>query len=187
MIFITTIQSETDLLATLALQQENLRRNVPIDEQISDGFVTVEHQPDLLWQMNDAARTIISKNSASELVGYALAMLPEFAPAVPELVPLFFWIKKLQYNGKCLQDYAYYVLGQVCVKKRYRGQKIFRQMLHMHRDMYCHRFQLLITSISSKNKRSLRAHAGVGFEIIHKFHDSTINETWHIVLWDWQK
>src|ERR1700722_15286183 len=121
MISITTIQSEDDLLAVIALQQENLRRNVPIDEQILDGFVTVEHQPDLLRRMNNAARTIIAKAPASELIGYALTMLPEFASETPELDPLFFWIKKLEYNGKRLQDYAYYVLGQVCVKKGYRG------------------------------------------------------------------
>jgi len=187
MISITTIQSKVDLLATLALQQENLRRNVPIDEQISDGFVTIEHQPDLLWKMNNAARTIIAKDSASEVVGYAVTMLPEFAPDVPELHSFFFWITKLEYNGKCLQDYAYYVLGQVCVKKSYRGQKIFRQMLHMHREMYSHRYQLLITCISSKNKPSLHAHAAVGFEIIHTEYHPTINEKWHILLWDWQK
>ena len=187
MIFITTIECEGDIFTTLALQQENLRRNVPVNEQISDGFVTVEHRPDLLRKMNDAARSIIAKNSSSELIGYALTMLPEFAPEVPELAPLFFWITKLEYNSKRLQDYSYYILGQVCVKKSYRRQKIFRQMLHMHRKMYSHRYQLLITSISSKNHRSLRAHANVGFNTIHQFHDASIDETWYIVVWDWQK
>jgi len=187
MVSITTIQSEADIVAILVLQQENLRRNVPIDEQISDGFVTVEHQYDLLWKMNNAAQTIIAKNSAAELVGYALTMLSEFAPSVPELTPLFFWIERLEYNGKSLRDYAYYVLGQVCVKKHYRGQRIFQQMLLRHREMYSQRYQLLLTSISSKNNRSLRAHAALGFETIHKFHDPTIDETWHIILWDWKK
>jgi hypothetical protein len=63
MISITTIQCEVDMLDVLALQQENLRQNVPIDEQISDGFVTLKHEPDLLWRMNNAAPTIIAKNS----------------------------------------------------------------------------------------------------------------------------
>jgi GNAT superfamily N-acetyltransferase len=187
MVSITTIQCEADILATLALQRENLRQNVPIDEQILDGFVTIEHQFDLLSKMNDAAQTIIAKNSDAELVGYALTMLPEFAPLISELTLLFSWIKRLEYNGKPLQDYAYYVLGQVCVKKHYRGQGIFRQMLLKHREMYSHHYQLLITSISSKNKSSLHAHVAIGFEIIHSFHDPIIDETWHIVLWDWKK
>src|SRR5689334_20491852 len=117
MISITTIESEDDMLAVLALQQENLRRNVLINEQISEGFVTVEHQPDVLRRMNNAARTIIAKGPTSELIGYSLTMLPEFAPEVPELAPIFFWVKKLEYKGKPLQDYAYYVMGQACVKK----------------------------------------------------------------------
>ena len=106
MISITTIQSEADVRATLALQQENLRRNVPADEQISDGFVTVEHQFDVLQRMNNAAETIIAKNSDGELVGYALTMLTEFGSFIPELVPLFSCLKTLEYNGKPLQDYV---------------------------------------------------------------------------------
>jgi hypothetical protein len=187
MISITTVQTEADVSDILALQQVNLRRNVPIDEQNSEGFVTVEHRPDVLWRMNQAAPSIIVKNAASELIGYALVMLPQFVLDVPQLDYLFSLINRLEYKGKLIEEYAYYVMGQGCVAKRYRGQKIFAQMLLMHRELYSHRYQLLLTSISSKNKRSLRAHTAVGFETIHLHYDPVLDETWHIVLWDWQK
>ena len=186
MINIATIQSEDDLRATLALQKENLRRNVPVDEQVSDGFVTVEHKFDVLQRMNNAAPTIIAKNSNGELVGYALTMLPEFGPFVPELAALFASLKTLEYNGKPLRNYAYYVLGQICVKKGYRGQGIFQRMLFKHREIYSQNYQMIVTSISSKNERSLRAHISIGFKMIHSFHDPIINETWHAILWDWR-
>lgn len=187
MISITTVQSEADVLALAALQQENLRQNVPIDEQISDGFVSIQHKPDLLWRMNKAAPTIIAKSSNSELVGYSLTMLPEFARDVPDLQTLFTLIERVQYKGKYLQDYHYYVQGQVCVKKQFRGQKIFQNMLYKHRELYSNRYEMMITCISSKNNPSLRAHAAVGFKDIHSYTDPIINETWHILLWDWRE
>ena len=186
MISITTVQSEADVSAILALQQANLPRNVPIGEQISEGFVTVEHRPDVLWRMNQTAPSIIAKNAALELIGYTLTMLPEFAPEVPELGSLFSMISRVEYKGKSLQDYAYYVMGQACVDKRYRGQKLLAQMLHTHREKYSNRYRLLVTYISSQNNRSIRAHTGVGFEIIHSILDPILNETWHLLLWDWQ-
>ena len=60
-------------------------------------------------------------------------------------------------------------------------------MLLKHREIYSHHYHMIITSISSKNERSLRAHLSMGFEIIHSFHDPVINETWHILLWDWRE
>jgi hypothetical protein len=186
MISITTVQSEADVEGILALQQANLRKNVPVDIQLDQGFVTVEHDPAVLTRMNQAAPSIIAKDG-DRVVGYALTMLPEFGADVPELIPLFSLINSLNYNDKSLGDYAYYVMGQVCVADGYRGQQMFDRMFQHHRNVYGDRFQLLITDISANNTRSLRAHARVGFETLHSFHDSTIGETWVVVLWDWQK
>lgn len=183
---ITTVQSEADIQEILALQQANLRKNVPLDVQLDQGFVTVEHDPAVLTRMNQAAPSIIAKDG-DRVVGYALTMLPEFGHDVPELVPLFSLIDSLDYAGKPLSTYAYYVMGQVCVADGYRGQRIFDQMYKHHQQVYGDRFRLLITDISANNTRSLRAHARVGFEALHSFHDSTIGETWVVVVWDWKK
>ncbi|GAB3776128.1 hypothetical protein GCM10028818_21220 [Spirosoma horti] len=183
---ITTVQSEADVQGILTLQQANLRKNVPAEVQLAQGFVTVEHDPTVLLRMNQAAPSIIAKEG-DKVVGYALTMLPEFGTDVPELLPLFSLINSLSYAGKPLSGYAYYVMGQVCVADGYRGQRVFDRMYQHHQEVYSDRFQLLITDISATNTRSLKAHARVGFEAIHDFHDSTIGETWVVVLWDWQK
>ncbi|QIP12303.1 GNAT family N-acetyltransferase [Spirosoma aureum] len=183
---ITTVQSEADVQGILALQQANLRKNVPIEVQVEQGFVTVEHDPAVLSRMNLEAPSIIAKDG-EKVVGYALTMLPEFGADVPELLPLFGLIDTLQYDGKPLRDHAWYVMGQVCVADGYRGQRVFDRMFQHHRDVYSDRYQVLITDISANNIRSLRAHARVGFESLHEFYDPAIGETWVIVLWDFQK
>ena len=186
MLTITTVQSEADVQGILALQQANLRKNVPIEVQIDQGFVTVEHDPNVLMRMNQAAPSIIAKDGDT-VVGYALTMLPEFGDDVPELLPLFELINTLTYRDKPLRDYSWYVMGQVCVGDGYRGQRVFDRMFQHHREVYSDRYQLLITDISANNVRSLRAHARVGFESVHEFYDSTIGETWIVVAWDFQK
>lgn len=183
---ITTVQSEADVQGILTLQQTNLRKNVPLDVQLDQGFVTVEHDPMVLTRMNQAAPSVIAKDG-DRVVGYALTMLPEFRSDIPELLPLFALIDSLTYQSKPLSEYPYYVMGQVCVADGYRGQRLFDRMYQHHRDVYSDRFQILITDISANNTRSLKAHARVGFESIHEFYDSTLGETWVVVLWDWQK
>lgn len=186
MLTITTVQSETDVQGILALQQANLRKNVPVAVQVDQGFVTVEHDPTVLLRMNQAAPSIVAKDGDT-VVGYALTMLSEFGVDVPELLPLFNLIDLLTYKGKPVQQYAWYVMGQVCVAADYRGQQVFDRMFQHHHEVYGDRFQLLITDISANNMRSLRAHSRVGFETLHEFHDPAIGETWVIVVWDWQK
>ena len=135
--------------------------------------------------MNQVAPSIIAKDG-EVVVGYALTMLPDFKTEVPELLPLFDSIDGLQYQGKPVEAYSYYVMGQVCVSDGYRGQQLFDRMYQHHRDVYGDRYQLLVTDISERNTRSMRAHTRVGFEPLHSFHDSALGETWVVVVWDWQ-
>ncbi|WP_420146765.1 GNAT family N-acetyltransferase [Spirosoma sp.] len=182
---ITTVQSEADVQGILTLQQANLRKNVPPSVQLDQGFVTVEHDPNVLLRMNQAAPSIIAKDGDT-VVGYALTMLPEFGSDVPELLPLFNLIDTLTYQEKSIQTYQWYVMGQICVAEGYRGQQLFDRMYQHHREVYGNRYQLLITDISANNMRSLRAHARVGFGSIHEFYDPAIGETWVIVAWNWR-
>jgi hypothetical protein len=186
MISISIAQSEADVRAILALQQVNLQRNVPAEIRTSDGFVTVEHQPDTLQRMNRTMPSVIAQDASGQLIGYTLSMLPEFAVEVPELHSLFSTINTLAYKDKPMQDFTYYMMGQACVASGFRGQKLLSRMLHKHRELYSDRYELIITSISNKNPRSIRAHTSVGFTAIHSFYDAMSDEIWYILLWDWR-
>ena len=187
MISITTVQSEEDLLGIQELLRVNLRKNLSPDVQRSSGYLSIDYPLDFLRQVNRVAPSIVAKDSTSKLVGYSLVIPPEFASESPDLAELLSKISILDYKGKPLRDYTYYIMGQVCVADGYRGQKIFDRMFHKHYELYANRYQLLITCISEKNTRSLRAHTRVGFEVVHTFKNSDSDETWHMVLWDWHK
>lgn len=183
---ITTTQTDDDLRGLLALQQRNQVRNVPPEVQQEQGFVTLVYTFEQMKQMHEAAPSVIAKDG-DEVVGYAITVVPQVRPLVPELGTLFDLIDTLDYEGKPLSQYSYYVVGQVCVANGYRGQGLFDALYAHHKALYHDRFQLFITDISARNARSLRAHERVGFRSIHAFHEPAANETWHVVVWDWDK
>ncbi len=184
MLTITTAQTEADLRGILALQQQNLVRNLAPNVQQQQGFVTLQYTLAQMQQMHEAGPGIIAKDGET-VVGYALVTLPEIRQAVPELGSLFDQIDALSYQNKPLSQFPYYVMGQVCVADGYRGQGIFDRMYQHHRDTYQSRYQLLITDISARNTRSIRAHERVGFRSIARFHETTAGEDWMVVVWDW--
>jgi ribosomal protein S18 acetylase RimI-like enzyme len=178
----TTIASDDDVRQVLDLQQVNLSTKVSADVAASQGFVTVQHNFDLLKQMNEAIPQVIAKDG-NQVVGYALVMLPAFQDLIPVLKPMFVLFDSLDFRGKKISEYRYYVMGQICVAEGYRGVGIFDGLYQHHRELYRMQFDFVATEIASRNTRSIRAHERVGFKTIHTFQDET--DHWEIVVWDW--
>lgn len=183
MISATTISMEEELQQVLDLQQHYLVGNIDKDEMKSQGFLTVRHNLGLLQQMHSLAPSIIIKDD-NQVVAYALVMLRECRNSVPALLPMFDTLDVLEWRGKSLSEYSFYVMGQICVAKEYRGQGLFDRLYHKHREVYQPRFDFIVTEVATRNKRSLRAHKRVGFETIHVYTDEL--DEWAVVLWDWK-
>ncbi|SEU31279.1 GNAT family N-acetyltransferase [Stigmatella erecta] len=172
-----------DLEHILALQRENLRGDIPQQEEDSQGFVTVRHSLDTLQQMHALAPSIVVRQGQTP-VAYALTMLRECRALCPELVPMFQLLETLEYQGRPLTQERFYVMGQICVGKAHRGQGLFDRLYHHHRELYRPRFDLLVTEVATRNRRSLRAHERVGFQTVHTYRDAL--EEWAVILWDWR-
>jgi RimJ/RimL family protein N-acetyltransferase len=176
------VQHRTELEQILALQRKNLKQELPDEEMRSQGFVTVQHDLAALEQMHALAPSIIALQG-SELVAYALMMPRECRALMPVLVPMFELFDRLEYRGKPLNDYHFYVMGQICIGKGHRGRGLFELLYHKHRELYQPRFDFIITEVAVRNQRSLRAHERVGFQTVHTYRDAT--DEWAVVLWDW--
>jgi ribosomal protein S18 acetylase RimI-like enzyme len=188
MLSATTVTSEKELTRILQLQQKYLVRNIDKEEMQSQGFLTVQHTPELLGKMHSLAPSIIIKDG-DEVVAYALVMLRECRQLIPELVPMFNTFDNLEYQrveheGKPLMDFSFYVMGQVCVAKEYRGQGLFDMLYHKHREVYSPQYDFIVTEVATRNTRSMRAHERVGFKTIHTYRDDL--DHWAVVLWDWK-
>jgi RimJ/RimL family protein N-acetyltransferase len=179
---VTAVQHRTELEQILILQRKNLKDEISAEEMRSQGFVTVEHDLAALEQMHALAPSIIA-HQGSELVAYALTMPRECRALMPVLVPMFDLFDRLEYQGKPFNDHRYYVMGQICIDKAHRGKGLFELLYLKHRELYQQRFDFIVTEVSVRNQRSLRAHERVGFQIVHTYRDAT--DEWAVVLWDW--
>jgi GNAT superfamily N-acetyltransferase len=177
------VRKPVELEQILALQQANLAANVSVDEARDQGFVTAVHSLETLQRMHELAPSIVARSDA-ELAGYALTMLIEARTYVPILEPMFELLETLSWQGCPLRELPFYVMGQVCVAKAFRGQGVFDALYRGHRECYRERFALLVTEVSTRNGRSLRAHERVGFEPLHRYRDSA--DEWVILGWDWR-
>ncbi len=72
-------------------------------------------------------------------------------------------------------------MGQVCVAKPYRGQGVFAGLYTLMSQHLRGSFDYLVTEVSMRNPRSLRAHEKVGFTILHEY-QSQDGEQWAIIV-----
>lgn len=177
----TITRTTEELQQILRLQQENLQQNIDEGEMRSQGFVTLRHDLVILDQMHRMAPSVIIKDD-DQVVAYALTMLKECRQLIPDLESMFALFEKLNWKNKPLNDYRFYVMGQICVAKAYRGQGLFEQLYKHHKEIYQPQFDLFLTEVATRNTRSLRAHEKVGFKIIHTYHDAL--DEWAVLAWD---
>jgi len=183
MVQYTIVKTEKDLQQILKLQLSNLPKNISSEEAKSQGFVTVHHSIEILRAMNTPYPHIIAK-VGEKVIGYTLVMLQKFKDEIPVLQPMFQKINSLSFRNKSLLNTKYFVMGQVCVDKHFRGQGIFNGLYQQMRQEMSPFFDCIITEIATRNTRSMRAHQKVGFEVITIY--ATEGEEWAIVGWDFE-
>ncbi len=178
MITYSTAKSSSDLNQILELQKANLKSSISLEEYQKEGFVTLEHDFVLLEELNDPYPHIVAMNE-KEIIGYALVTTPEKISSIPLLQSTIEELKGVKYHQNNVLSLKYFIMGQVCIDKSYRGQGIFQGLYQKMKDEMKSDFDIIITEIATNNKRSMRAHEKVGFEIL-KIHND-IDADWAIV------
>jgi hypothetical protein len=51
-------------------------------------------------------------------------------------------------------------------------------------ERYGGQFDFTVTEVAARNRRSLRAHARVGFQTLHVYPDATTGEEWDVIALD---
>ncbi len=147
------------------------RRNLDFSQ---DGFVTVRHTIGILRTFHAALPSVVARHDGN-VIGYALSMPRDASRLVPVLEPMFLRLHALA----LLAAQRWYVMGQVCVDLDWRGRGLPDRLYAEHRRQFSSRFDWLVTEISSRNPRSQRAHARVGFVEIDHYRDAT--DEWSVV------
>lgn len=184
MLVTKTVDTDEELVQILELQQLYLAGNTSWEEEQEQGFVTVKHNFEKLKILHTLSPSVIVKDG-NRVIAYALVLLPEAGGIFPELVSLFQMLQQLYYRAQPLYTYRFYVMGQICIHKNYRGRGIFEMLYQKHKELLKKQYDFVVTSVSARNTRSIRAHEKTGFKIIERFQES--QEHWFVILWDWSE
>ena len=183
MLQITTVSGREELEQIHQLSHLNLRQNTSADEQELEGFVTWLYSIELLEQMHKLAPSIIAKDE-DRVVAYALTTLKESSSFHPDLQDMFQNLSTVSYKNQSLSSHHFYCMGQICVAKEYRGKGIVKDLYQKHKEIYGNKYSFILTEISTRNHRSLKAHERIGFKTIHTHRDAM--DEWNVVLWNWK-
>ena len=106
------------------------------------------------------------------------------SPGRPFFSPMFDQIDESFDERKMKLDY--FVMGQVCVAKPYRGRGVFYKLYEtMYSCMHPY-FDACITEVDPLNPRSIRAHYKAGFELFERYTDPS-GRPWELIIWYWKE
>ena len=152
------------------------------DAQEREGFVFAEHSVSLLGRMSAELPQAIAVANDDVVVGYCLSLSLSLRHELPSLAPMFDQFDRCAYHGRPLSTYSFFVGGQVCVERAYRGHGLLARLYEQVRLSAPKTYELCVTEIAVRNQVSLRAHERMGFETISTYSDGS--EAWVIVAWD---
>src|SRR5436305_1769286 len=161
----TVVTNNEELQEIIQLSYQNLRAKISEEEKKSQGFVSWNYSFELLHKLNVQHPHVIVKDN-DKVIGYALVALREARSFHPALEQMITDLEPLVYEGKKLSAYKYYIMGQVCVDKAYRGKGIIEMLYQKHKALFEKDFDFVVTEISILNSRSIRAHEKIGFRTI---------------------
>src|SRR5687768_8182806 len=125
MLYATVVTKDDELIQINNLNVQNLRTTLSKQEKEQHGFVTWLYPVSLLKDMHKIAPSIIVKDDEA-VVGYALVTPKEASSFHHDLRTMINKLELINYEDKPLSSYAYYVMGQVCIEKNYRGKEFLK-------------------------------------------------------------
>ena len=181
---VRALTGNAEIDGVVALSERLRRGRHDAEDEARDGFVTIAYDAPTVAALAAHAPQIVAVDAAGAVVGYALALVPEAADAVPELSAMFDLLGRLDIDGRPLRARRYVVMGQVAIAAAHRASGLFDRLYAAFRADLDGQFDLCVTEIAARNGRSRAAHARVGFGEVHVYDD--LGETWHVVVWRWR-
>ncbi|HJQ99058.1 MAG TPA: GNAT family N-acetyltransferase [Candidatus Polarisedimenticolaceae bacterium] len=184
MIALAVASSVRHLEQILDLQQRYHTATLAQEVQDREGFVFARHSVPLLQRMAAELPQAIAL-ADDVVVGYCLSLSLSLRGEVPALSPMFVELDRCSFRGCPLPSIRYFVGGQVCVDRDYRGRGLLARLYDHVRVSAPASYELCVTEIAVRNQVSVRAHEKMGFETISTYTDG--REDWIVVAWPLQR
>ena len=176
------VSSKKELEQIARLSAANQVANISAATAREQGFVSWIYSTETLTRLHGIIPSVIAMDG-SKLAGYAISLTRECAAVYPSLRSMLEYMNTVSYKDRPLPEHSLYIMGQICVDIDYRGQGVVNQLYEFHKRQFSPLYNMLVTEISTRNPRSLKAHKKVGFNVIDTHLDP--DGEWDLVIWDW--
>ncbi len=141
------------------------------DEDRPQGFVTTLFTPEQMGKLIEEEQGIvIARAPDGEIIGYAMNGSWDYWSAWPLFQHMIADLPGTVYKGIDLTTANTYQYGPICVDTRYRGQKVFQNLMERSRRHFGPRYPVMITFVNAANPHSSHAHIdGAGMDLIKTF------------------
>ena len=174
--------SQEELSSILVLQAENLREALSKDIWTAEGFVTGVYDLEMLNLMCDQYKHVVSVQG-DMICGYVLCMHPSSFSQFEFLRPMQLFFRRLDWGGVKITDLKYVVIGQVCVRRKYRRQGLSQKMYRLMQEQLRAKWDLAVTLVDAENIPSREAHKAFGFKEIYQYKEP-LGREWVIVAFE---
>jgi hypothetical protein len=178
----STLNNSKDLDAIIELQKSNLADFLP-QEQLSEGCLFMSYTPEQLQAFNQYTPGVIVKDD-NVLVAYLLAIPANAKQVLPEFSKILnLFIENNYEDVENLNENNCLLIGQVCIRKDYRGLGILEECYSIYQKMFVNKYQFAIAATAKVNARSIKAHQRLGFKQLSDYTDATGKE-FTLLIWD---
>ncbi len=159
----------SDIKATLKLHAKYQIDTIK-EEDKKDGFVTTAFTKEELTELIEKEQGLFIAKDEEQVIAYVMAASWEFWSQWPMFAHMIKDLPNLEYMGKRLSVENSYQYGPICIDKRYRGEKLLKEIFDFSREHMHKRFPILVTFVNKINPRSFEAHKRkLGLEVIQEF------------------
>ncbi|MDC7223360.1 MAG: hypothetical protein PQJ60_06430 [Spirochaetales bacterium] len=128
------------------------------DEDREDGFVTTLLDEALFLELIEKERGLVVAREQGRVVGFVMSASWEYCSKWPMFRHLIGMLGDIEFEGQRLSTENSYEYGPVCIDKEFRGAGVLQGLFECARKEMEKRYPFMLTFISPKNPRSLRAH-----------------------------
>ena len=177
------VTEDDELIQIAALSMENMSSMIPDDLKEKEGYVTWPYSIEDLRVIHQITPSIVIKDD-DKVIAYLIILVSEVREVYQPLKNILKLLGPSSYQDRLFEDYKYYILGQDCVQRDYRGRGLIKLLFDFQKKHLAPRYDLGVSAISVHNPLSQRIHEKLGAQVINVL--STEENTWNIVIWDWR-
>jgi hypothetical protein len=165
----TRLGKTSDINGVLQLQEQNLFRNLSIEE-LKNGFVTTPFTRAQIEEIIEQDGLFVGLDNKLSIIAYVFAGSWAYFSQWEIFNVMTSRFPKLSFHNVPITTKNTFQYGPICIHKDYRGQGMIYRIFETMRMAFVEKYPISVTFINSINKISEHAHTQkLGWEIVDEF------------------